>query len=144
MANLLISGPAGANKTARARQLLDNAATPMVAADFQSLYAALLLLERLPNGRYPERLESQGYAMAMAEYLRRVIMSVAPERDIAVITTNSDGSPVRRKTLLDALGSNAVESVIDPGIAVVRGHLAVDGVVSQQCEQAIGRWYGRL
>ena len=110
MAGLLVSGPAGAGKSQRARTLLDNAATPTVAADFQSLYAALLLLERQPNGRYPERLESQGYALAMAEYLRRVIMSVAPERDIAVITTNSDGSPVRRKALLDALGPGAVET----------------------------------
>ena len=110
MAGLLVSGPAGAGKTQLARTLLDNAATPTVAADFQSLYAALLLLERQPNGRYPERLESQAYALALAEYLRRVIMSVAPERDIAVITTNSDGSPVRRKTLLDALGTGAVEN----------------------------------
>ena len=110
MAGVLISGPAGAGKTALARTLIDNAATPTVAADFQSLYAALLLLERLPSGRYPERLESQAYALAMAEYLRRVIMTAAAERDIDVITTNSDGSPVRRKTLLDALPPGAVET----------------------------------
>ena len=100
----LISGPAGANKTAHARQLIENAATPMVAADFQSIYAALLLLERQPNGRYPERLESQAYALPMAEYLRRVIMTIAAERGIDVVATNSDGSPVRRRALLDALG----------------------------------------
>ena len=110
MAGLLISGPAGGGKSAHARQLIDNAATPTVAADFQSLYAALLLLERLPSGRYPERLESQAYALAMAEYLRRVIMTAAAERDIDVITTNSDGSTVRRKTLLDALPPGAVEN----------------------------------
>ena len=144
MPDLLISGPAGAGKTQRARELLDNAATPTVAADFQSLYAALLLIERLPSGRYPERLESQAYALAMAEYLRRVIMSVAAEREIAVITTNSDGSPVRRKALLEALGTGAVETIVDPGVAVVRGRLAVDGVLSNQCESAIDRWYGRL
>ena len=80
----------------------------------------------------------------MAEYLRRVIMTLAAERGIEVAATNSDGSPVRRRALLDALGGNAVETVIDPGIAVVRGHLAVNGVVSDQCETAIQRWYGRL
>ena len=144
MAGVLLSGPAGAGKTQQARQLIDNAATPMVAADFQSLYAALLLIERLPNGRYPERLESQAYALAMAEYLRRVIISAAAEREIEVVTTNSDGSITRRRVLLDALGGNAVETVIDPGIAVVRSRLAVNGVVSDQCETAIGRWYGRL
>ena len=144
MPDLLISGPAGAGKTQRARELLDNAATPTVAADFQSLYAALLLIERLPSGRYPERLESQAFALGMAEYLRRVIMSVAAEREIAVITTNSDGSPVRRKALLDALAPGAVETIVDPGVAVVRGRLAVDGVLSNQCEDAIGRWFTRL
>ena len=144
MAGVLISGPAGAGKTALARQLMDNAATPTVAADFQSLYAALLLLERLPSGRYPERLESQAYALAMAEYLRRVIMTAAAERDIDVITTNSDGAGTRRKALLDALGPGAVETAIDPGVGVVRSRLAVNGVVSNQCETAINRWYGRL
>ena len=143
MVDKLISGPAGAGKTQLARTLLDDAATPTVAADFQSLYASLLLIERQADGRYPERLESQAYALAMAEYLRRVIMSVAAERDIAVITTNSDGSPVRRKTLLDALGTGAVETVVDPGVAVVRSRLAVGGVVSPQCEDAISRWFGR-
>ena len=144
MTGLLVSGPAGAGKTQLARTLLDNAATPTVAADFQSLYAALLLIERQPNGRYPERLAMDAFALPMAEYLRRVIMSIAAERDIAVVTTNSDGSPVRRKTLLDALGGNAVETIVDPGVGVVRSRLAVNGVLSNQCEQAIDRWYGRL
>ena len=144
MAGVLLSGPAGAGKTQLARQLIENAATPMVAADFQSLYASLLLIERLPNGRYPERLAMDAYALPMAEYLRRVIMTLAAEREIDVVTTNSDGSPVRRKALLDALGPGAVETVIDPGIGVVRSRLAVAGVVSNQCETAIQRWYGRL
>ena len=144
MAGILLSGPAGAGKTQQARQLMDNAATPMVAADFQSLYAALLLLERQPNGRYPERLESQAYVIPMVEYLRRVIMRIAAEREIEVVTTNSDGAGTRRRVLLDALGPSAAETVIDPGISVVRSRLAVNGVVSQQCETAIGRWYGRL
>ena len=145
MAGVLLSGPAGAGKSQRAKELLDNAATPTVAADFQTLYASLLQIERLPNGRYPERLEWQAYAIPMVEYLRQVIMTIAAERGIDVVATNSDGSPVRRRALLDALGGNAVETpVIDPGLAVVRGRLAVDGVVSDQCESAIGRWYGRL
>ena len=144
MAGVLLSGPAGAGKSQRAKAMIDNAATPMVAADFQSLYAALLLLERQPNGRYPERLESQAYALAMAEYLRRVIISAAAEREIDVVTTSSDGAGTRRRALLDALGGNAVETVIDPGISVVRSRLAVNGVVSNQCETAIQRWYGRL
>ena len=104
MAGTLLSGPAGAGKSQRARELLDNAATPTVAADFQTLYASLLQIERLPNGRYPERLEWQAYAIPMVEYLRRVIMTIAAERGIDVVATNSDGSPVRRKCAARRLG----------------------------------------
>ena len=57
---VLLSGPAGAGKTQEARRLLREAVGPMVAADFQALLVALLLLERDPEtGRYPARLDSQ-------------------------------------------------------------------------------------
>ena len=55
MADVLISGPAGANKTAEARRLLEAYPGPAIALDFQSVYAALLLLERMADGRYPPR-----------------------------------------------------------------------------------------
>ena len=55
MPSTLLSGPAGANKSALARRLLREASEPTVAADFQSIVAALLLLERGPDGKYPIR-----------------------------------------------------------------------------------------
>lgn len=144
MAGLLISGPAGAGKTLYARQALADTPGPAVLAEFQTIYAGLLGIERLPSGRYPERLARDAYALPLTEYTRRVIISAARERDIYVITTNSDGHQERRLTLLSLLGTGAVEEVIDPGLAVVRQRLAVDGVLSSQCEDAIGRWYGGL
>ena len=144
MADLLISGPAGAGKTQQARGVIDDGGAPVVAADFQSLLAALLLLERGPDGRYPERQRMQAYALPMAEYLRQTIITLGARNGVDVIVTNSDGQGARRKTLLDALRPGAVELVNDPGMGVVRGRLAVDGVVSGQCEDAIARWYGRL
>ena len=59
MPNTLISGPAGAGKTAEARRLLEASTEPMVAADFQTILAALTLLERGSDGRFPPRRESQ-------------------------------------------------------------------------------------
>ena len=53
----IIAGPAGAGKSQRARVLLRelrDAGLQPFAADVQSLLAALLLLERLPDGRYPK------------------------------------------------------------------------------------------
>ena len=53
MPSILISGPAGSAKSQLARDLLREATEPTVAADFQSIVAALLLQERGPDGKYP-------------------------------------------------------------------------------------------
>ena len=71
MADVLLSGPAGAGKTAEARRLLEAYPGPAVALDFQSIYAALLLLERMADGRYPPREPQHQFAYPLVEYLRR-------------------------------------------------------------------------
>ena len=142
----LLSGPAGADKTALARELLRQLDRPGVVADFQAILSALLLLLRDDTtGRYPPRLDSQAYALPLAEYLRRAIMTVAIQDDVELIVTNSDGSPQRREFLLSQMGPGAVERIVDPGKAVVSARLAdASGLLSPQCSEAIARWYGRL
>ena len=77
MPNLLLSGPAGAGKSEAARRLLAESTGPLVAADFQALLVALLLLERDPEtGRYPERLASQAaWMLPLTEALRQTIIT---------------------------------------------------------------------
>ena len=118
----------------------------MVAADFQTLLAALLLLVRLPDGRYPQRQEAQAsWLLPLTEYLRMTIIGAARERGVDVVSTNSDGSPERRALLLSRLGPGATERVIDPGINVVTARLSgPDGGISDQCIEAVGRWYSRV
>ena len=142
MASILLSGPAGAAKSQVARQLLAEHPGLAVAADFQAIVAALLLLERGQDGKYPVRPE---WVLPLAEYIRRATITGARAREVDVIATNSDGSPERRRFLLQQLGDGASERVIDPGRAVVAARLAdpATGELSGQCEAAINRWYRR-
>ena len=144
MANTLLSGPAGAGKSQLARDLLAQVQGPGAIVDFQAIYAALLLLLRGADGRYPERSPTDAHLLALTEYTRKAMISGAREMDIEIIATNSDGSPARREHLRGLLGAGAVEQVLDPGKAAVVDRLSINGVLSQQCGEAIGRWYGRV
>ena len=143
MAGILLSGPAGAAKSALARRLLRDGAELAAIADFQAVYAALTGVERGPDGRFPLR---DNRLLPLTEYVRRAIISGAVTRDIDVIATNSDGDPERRALLLAALGSGAVERIVDPGREIVAARLAdpETGELSEECGAAINRWYSRL
>ena len=142
MPDILLSGPAGAGKTAEARKLLEAYPGPAVALDFQSIYAAVLLLERMADGRYPQREPQHDFAIPLVEYLRRAALTAARDREIEVVITNSDSSPERRATLMGLLKPGAREVVIDPGRSVVVERLSdADGILSVQCAEAIGRWF---
>ena len=145
MPGVLLSGPAGAGKSRRARVLLATLGIAAVVIDFQSIYAALLGIQRGDDGRYPERRPRDAYALPLAERMRLAMIAAALAQEIAPVVTNSDGNRQRRQFLLSRMGGDAREEVVDPGITVVRDRLAgPDGTVSEQCEEAINRWYGRL
>ena len=143
MAGILISGPAGAAKSALARRLLRESPELAAIADFQSVYAALSGDLRGPDGRYPLRDER---LLPLTEYVRRAIITGAVARDITIIATNSDGDPDRRAFLLSQLGDGAEERIADPGRDVVAARLSdpETGVLSDACDAAISRWYGRV
>ena len=141
MANLLLSGPAGGGKSQVARELLDEAEELTAVADFQSLYAAIALQVRGPDGKFPLRDER---LLPLVEYVRRAVITGAKSRDIAIIATNSDGSPDRRQFLLGELGQGATERVIDPGQLTVEARLSDGkGKLSKDCKKATERWYKR-
>ena len=142
MPGILLSGPAGGGKSQLSRDLIRESTEPTVVADFQSVVVAMLGHVRGPDGTFPPR---PTWVLPLAEYIRQAIITAAQAREIRTIVTNSDGDPLRRRFLLDRLG-DATERVVDPGEAVVRARLAdaVSGELSDDCVQAIGRWYGRL
>lgn len=143
MTGVLLSGPAGAGKSQAAKDLYSRLAVAGIIVDFQSLYAALLQIERNPDGRYPERLASEAHVLAITEYVRRAAIGAARRAELHIIATNSDGSAARRAQLLDEIGPGAVEQVIDPGEDVVVQRLSQNGALSSQCREAVNRWYGR-
>lgn len=141
--NLLVSGPAGSGKSQRVRELINESETPTVAADFQSLTVALTQVVRAPvTGKYPERSPD---LMPLTEYVRRAVITGATARGIRVIATNSDGDPDRRGFLLDQLGENSQEVVVDPGQLIAEDRLKNPGAteLSAECRQALNRWYTR-
>ena len=142
MSSILISGPAGAAKSALARRLLEEQTGLIVIADFQALYAALTGDVRGPDGRYPLRNEQ---FLPLTEYTRRAVITGAVARDIDVIATNSDGDEDRRKFLLSKLGADATEQIVDPGRDIVSARLSdpETGELSEDCQSAINRWYAR-
>ena len=142
----LLSGPAGAGKSEKARRLLNAAAGPMVAADFQSILAALLLLERGEDKRYPPRNPLQDpWLLPLVESIRQTVITFALRAEIDVVATNSDGSPERRALLLSRLGPGSAERILDPGFDIVTERLkSPNGLITRQCQDAIGRWYTRF
>ena len=145
MASILLSGPAGANKSGEARRLLAAATVPTIMIEFQDLYAGLLGIRRDPEtGRYPPRRPQDAYAVPMTEYLRQAAISGALAQELDIVLSNSDGDADRRAFLLGRLGPGAAERIIDPGIDIVTERLSVDGTLDPDCRNAIQRWYGRL
>ena len=144
MANRLISGPAGADKSARARELREAETGPAVIADFQSLYVAISGDVRLPDGTYPLRDER---LLPTVEYMRKTLVRAAAARDISVVATNSDGDEIRRRELAELMGEELedIEEIIDPGEEVVKARLSSrrTGRLSAACKAATDRWYRR-
>ena len=142
MPNVLLSGPAGAGKSQKARSLLERSSGPTIAADFQSIVAALLLQERDSEGKYPLRPE---WILPLTEFTRRSVITGARRAGIDIVATNSDGDPTRRAFLLSELGEDAEERIILVSEAEAQERLRNrQGVLIPACVQATDRWFRRF
>ena len=143
----IIRGPAGAGKS---QWYEANREPGDLIIDVTVLWAALLGLERDGNGRYPVRLASDP-GLRMALYLKSTAIRFAAENGISGWATTSNSSPVAverlRERIVSGGGAGAVGRVVtvDPGESVARSRLADPdtGEVSDECNRAVRRWYGR-
>ena len=135
----ILRGPAGAGKS----QWLEENRDDRLVLDLTRLWAALGLYTRGADGLYPVR-RSDDPALTLARILKAAAIGIAAREGIDAIVTTSDSSAEEIERLRRRGAIGAVIT-IDPGLAEVRRRLADDvtGVVSDDCENAIQRWYNR-
>ena len=113
-----------------------------ILADLTFLWAALRGLERDPaTGRYPVR-ENGDPALALASYLRTTtVRQGLAEGHNVVVTSGTPGSATTWEAVAAAQGAGFAVRTVDPGREIVEARLMVGGVLSDQCLQAVARWY---
>ena len=148
MAIGVIRGPAGGGKS---QWYESNREPGDLLFDVTALWVALLGLERDPiTGLYPVRLASDP-GLRMALYLKSTAIRFAAENGLNGWATTSNSSPVAverlRERIISGGGAGAVGQVVtvDPGRSEVLARLADPdtGEVSDECNRAVRRWYGR-
>jgi len=139
----LVEGPAGSGKSQHVADMLA-AGEADVVADLTAQWAALRGVERLDDGRYPVRLDDDPViATGLAAYMRAAVVHQGLRQGLrVVVTSGSPDTAVRWSDVAREHESPFNVVTIDPGEAVVRERLAVDGELPDQCEEAVRRWYG--
>ena len=115
-----------------------------VVADLTALWVALRSLERDPSGRYPIREgDDPTIRTGLAAYVRAAVVRQALREDLAVaVTSGTPQMAAKWSRVAEEEGAPFTVRTIDPGEAVVRARLEVDGLLPEQCEAAVRRWYG--
>ena len=138
----LLEGPAGSGKSQLARDMKLAGQVDLL-ADVTSLWAAVGVYERDPlTGKYPVRLDTDP-ALDAALYLQTTVVRYGLSNGLRVAaTTSRRGQVPRWQSIADEYSTMLIVQTIDPGRAVVEQRLSdADGVLSDECEKAISRWY---
>ena len=142
MSLTLIEGPAGSGKSQVVAAMLAAGEVDVV-ADLTELWAALRGVRRGPDGRYPIRLdEDPAIATGLAVYQRAAAVRQGLRQGLRVaVTSGTPDTAAHWSEVAREAGAAFTVQTIDPGEAVVRDRLTVDGILPDQCEGAIRRWY---
>ena len=143
MSLTLVEGPAGSGKSQIVAEMLAAGELDVV-ADLTAIWAALRGHERNSEGRYPVRTDDDpAIRTGLAAYIRAAVVRQALREDLDVgVTTGTPEMATKWGEVAAESGAAFNVLTVDPGEGVVRDRLSVDGVLSDECAGAIGRWYG--
>ena len=138
----LVEGPVGSNKSEVLRRLLADGDADVV-ADLTPLWAALRLIERDGDGKYPERLADDP-ALLLALYTKGVIVRQALQRGLkAAVTTATPDQAAKWQAVADEVGVELERVTLNPARDVIEARLLdASGKLSAECSRAVERWYG--
>ena len=156
MAIRLLRGPPGGGKS----QWLKENAEGDIHLDTTTIWAAIMGLERDPDGLFRERLEDET-GLRMAQYLKWTGLRFAALEDLDAWFTIANSSPEvieRVRAVVEEVGGKFGRvHTVDPGIDVAMQRLAfrltdygVEAVdrprstygLLEECETALANWYG--
>ena len=138
----LLEGPPGAGKSQELERL-KAAGEIDAASDLTRLWAALGLVERGADGRYPVR-TSDDPVLALSRYVKAVAVREGLRSGLRMAVTSSARDQAERwRAIAEEAGASFEFRTIDPGEGVATSRLTdSDGNIEAECSAALGRWYG--
>ena len=139
---ILVEGPAGGGKSGLAREMREAGEIDLI-ADNTALWVAMTGVQRGTDGRYPVRLDSD-LGLHAARYLQATAVSFGLREGMRVAVTTSQRNQAERWGGLAAQHSTPFSiRTVDPGREIVTARLSdpVTGVLSDECDTAISRWF---
>ena len=139
----LIEGPAGGGKSGLATEMRAAGEIDLI-ADTTALWVALTGVRRDPaTGRYPVRPDDDP-ALGAARYLKETAVHHGLRENLNVAVTASErGTAEKWGAIASRYDAPLSVTTVDPGLDVVTDRLAdpETGVLSDECNAAIGRWF---
>ena len=139
---LLLEGPPGAGKSQELERL-KAAGEIDAASDLTKLWAAVGLVERGADGRYPVR-TSDDPVLPLSRYMKAVAVREGLRSGLKIAVTSSARDQAERwRAIAEEAGASFEFRTIDPGEGVATARLTdSDGNIEPECTAALARWYG--
>ena len=147
---LLIEGPPGSGKSQIAEQRVQENENSVL-VDFTAIWAALRAEKRDPEtGRYRIRKSDEPYVTSkVGLQLKTAAAKIALRNGIDVVaTTATPGQAGKWAKIVEEVSAETntkirfLAETHSVSIEVAAGRLEVDGNLSDECRESLGRWFG--